>query len=338
MAWNKNNVRNPVMRKELDDIFTGESVVSAIDITSLKIGGVAVTKTASEINALSNSDVLSTKTPVNAVAASGTLTLSGVVLDGETVTIDTDVYEFAADAAQTVTSGNIAVDITSHVTASQGTLTVDTNPTAGDTMTIGTKEYTFVPIGTANADGEIDVEVLLADTQVNIVAAVNGTDGFNVAHTLVSIGDFSSDDAVITALVGGVAGDSIATTETFTAVSNVFDAGTLGTTQAGADCTAANAITAIVAADAGADYTLADGAGDTLTVTCDTKGIVGNAYVTEETMGNAAFGAATLEGGVDGTLGSEGEIFFDTSYIYICSADNTINDNNWRRVSIGNVY
>jgi hypothetical protein len=68
---------------------------------------------------------ISNGTPVNASAATGTLTLTGVVIDGETVTINgVDVYEFCADASQSLTAGStIAVDITAYVTASQGTLT-----------------------------------------------------------------------------------------------------------------------------------------------------------------------------------------------------------------------
>ncbi len=280
-------------------------------------------------------------TPVNAVAAAGTLTISGVAVDGETVTIGHDVYEFCADAAQTLSTGDFPVDITSYVTASQGTLTVDTNPTAGDTMTIGSKVYTFVPNGTANADGEIDVETLLAGTQANIVAAINGTDGHNVAHTQVTAADFATNASVITALVGGVVGDSIATTETFTAATNVFDAATLGTTRAGADCTAANAVTALVAS-INANDTMgvgaADGTGDTVVLTADTKGAAANSFATTETMANAAFGAATLSGGVDGTVGAQWDLLVDASYLYIAVAANTVSDANWRRISLGTVY
>jgi len=338
MGWNKSKVRNPVLQKELDDIFTGDTEIESIDTTELKIGGTAVTKSAEEINALDNTLGLTTLTPVNAVAATGTLTISGVVIDGETVTIGTDVYEFAADAAQGVTEGNIAVDIESDSTKSAGTLTIDTQPISGDTMTIGTTVYTFVTNDTANAEGEISVGDDLAEAKTNIVAAINGTDGWNTAHTLVSAAAFATNDCVITALIGGTAGDEIATTETFDAVTNVFDAVTLGTTAAGVDCIASAAVTALVAADAGADYTLADGAGDTVTVTGDTNGVVGNAYATTETMANGEFGAVTLEGGVDGTAGSQWDIYVDASYLYVAVAANTITGQNWRRVSLGTAY
>jgi len=284
-------------------------------------------------------------TPVNAVAASEVLTVSGVVIDGETVVIDnpavddSDTYEFCADAAQSVTTeGNIPVDITASVTASSNTLTVDTNPTAGDTMTLGGEEYTFVPADTASAQGQIDLGVDVAATQVNIVAAVNGTDEVNTANASVSLGDFASDDSTVTALVGGTAGDAIDTTETFTAGTNVFSGATLGS---GADCTAANAITALVSAMTASDTQGvggADGAGDTVAVTADVKGVIGNAIEVSETMANGAFGDTEMSGGVDGTVGGFGERYIDDTYEYIATADNTIADANWVRRSIGSTF
>lgn len=119
------------------------------------------------------------------------------------------------------------------LTSSQGTLTIDTLVTTGDTFTIGSKVYTFVASG-ANEDGEVNIGASAAESQANIVAAINGTDGWNVAHTQVTAANAVSDDIVITARVPGAAGDLIATTETFTAVTNVFDDTTLGTTTAGA--------------------------------------------------------------------------------------------------------
>lgn len=121
--------------------------------------------------------------------------------------------------------------------ASQGTLTVDTQPTVGDTITIGTKTYTVTTDGTASSDGEVDAGADLADFKTLIVAAINGTDGINTAHTQVTAAAFSGDDCVITASTKGTSGDSIATTETFTTGTNTFDGNTLGTTTAGVDGT-----------------------------------------------------------------------------------------------------
>ena len=92
--------------------------VNVVDTVTLKINGTEVTRTASELNATA----VDNATPVNAVAATGTLTISGVAIDGETVTIGTDVYEFCADTAQSLTAGSdFAIDITSYATKAQGT-------------------------------------------------------------------------------------------------------------------------------------------------------------------------------------------------------------------------
>lgn len=326
--------------------------VDELHIEDIYLGagaGTQVTATAADLNKTTSLAAPTSATPVNAVAATETLTISGVVIDGETVSIGDDVYEFCADTAQSLTAGStIAVDITAVSTASEGTLTIDTNPTAGDTMTIGAKVYTFVPNGTANADGEIDIGdggSALADVKVSIVAAINGTDGYNVAHTLVSAGAFAVNDCVITALVGGVAGDSIATTETLTAVSNIFDGVTLGTTTPGVDCVQAAAVTALAAAITASDTQGvggADGAGDTVVLTADTAGVAGNAIVIAEAMANGAFGggATELSGGVDGTVGTVvGQILhYDASYLYYIVAANTISNANWRRVTLGSAY
>lgn len=286
-------------------------------------------------------------TPVNAVSASETLAISGVVINGETVTIDnpevegTDVYEFASSVALVVGAGNIPVDINAHTVKATDNLTVDVNPIAGETMTLGTKVYTFVPLGTANADGEIDIEVLLADTQANIVAAIKGTDGHNDPHSLVTCGAaFAANILAITAIYGGAAGNDIATTETFNAGTNVFSAAKLAT---GANCSATNAVTALVAAITASDTQgvgAADGADDTVVLASDAGGVIANTIVIAEDMANGAFtaDAVLLSGGVDGTPGDERTIFMDSSYLYICVADNDVTGKNWRRISLGNVY
>jgi hypothetical protein len=284
-----------------------------------------------------------TATPVNAVVATKTLTIDGVVIDGETVTIGDDVYEFCADVAQSLSTGTIAVDITAVSTKSQGKLTIDTQPTAGNTMTIGTKVYTFVPDGTANADGEVSIGTDLASSKVNIVAAINGTDSVNTAHTLVSAGEFVVNDCILTAFIGGVAGDLIATTETFTAETNVFDDNTLGTTTAGVDCVQADAVTALALAITTSDtqgVEAVDGEGDTVVLTADVKGIAGNSIVIGETMAHGVFagGATALSGGIDGTVGTQWEVKVDATHLYVCIATNTITDTNWRKISLGSAY
>ena len=155
-------------------------------------------------------------TPRNATPAYNALAISGVVVDGETVTINNpfaegvDVYEFVTDDAKTKTSPeNIAVDISAFSVKASGTLTMDTQPTSGDTITIGDKTFIFVPVGTANSDGEISIGADLAAAKLNLVAAINGADGVNSAVPGVHAANFIDDLCTITALVGGTIGNTI---------------------------------------------------------------------------------------------------------------------------------
>lgn len=174
--------------------------------------------------------------PIAGTKALGVLRVANPVQDGETVTIGTDVYEVDTSDAAGVVEGNIRVDLKAGSTVkAQGTLTVANVCVAGDTMTIGTKVYTFVPIGTANGDGEIEVGTDQLTQEAAIRAAVNGTDGYNVAHPLVTLSAFAAHVGTLTAIEGGTAGNLIATTETMTPAGNIFDGVTLGTATSGVD-------------------------------------------------------------------------------------------------------
>lgn len=364
-------------------------------------------------------------------AAVATLTIAGVVVNGETVTLGSRVYEFDTNGTRTLTAGRVRADISAAATKSQGTLRLDTIPTAGDLMTIGTRTFVFVASGAGNEPGEISVGANYAAAYANILAAINGSDGFNTAHSTVSaaagtntpatttltqsgtpvdgvtytIGNkvytakdtltptegqvliggsaanflinlkaavnhtgtpgtdyscaaahtqvtattlttstlvFSAtilaatggnaatqnllastetsgngafgaatflgaiDKIVLTARAGGVAGDLLATTETFTPANNTFDAATLGTTTAGVDCLAADAVTALALAittDASAICSGTDGAGNTVVCTALTQGTAGNALASTETMANGSFGGSVFAGGSDNLPG-----------------------------------
>lgn len=145
-----------------------------------------------------------------------------------------------------------------------GSLTLDTNPTADNTMTIGTVVYTFK--AAAAVEGDIAIGVDLAATKVNVVAAIKGTDGINTEHPVVTCGNFAANVLTITAKDVGSSGN-VVTSETFTAITNVF-------------------------------------------------------------------GAATLEGGLNGTVGTKGQIMYDESNIYVCTADNTVADANWKAAAL----
>lgn len=103
-------------------------------------------------------------------------------------------------------------------------LTVDTIPTASDTMTLGSTVYTFKNAATVQGDILIGT---LAATKTAIVAAINGTDGLNPPNGAVSAASFSVNNCTITARSRGTGGNSIVSTETFTAITNVFASVTL---------------------------------------------------------------------------------------------------------------
>lgn len=279
-------------------------------------------------------------TPVNAVKAKIDLNITSVSVDGETLTIGDDVFEFLADDEQTLTDpDNIPVDIVNFTVKAFQTLTIDTQPTSGNKMTIGTKVYTFVPVGTDTADGEISIGTDLATAQAAIVAAINGS-GFNVAHPLVTASAFEANISTITALVGGTAGNSIATTETFTAETNIFGGTTLAS---GGNCSGANTITVLTDAIndlyGGNEMVVATEGSGKIVLEAVVAGLVGNAITVSDTMANGNFGGKThLEGGINGTAGEAGKLLIDDNYIYICTNVNTILDANWRRVDLGSVY
>ncbi len=279
-------------------------------------------------------------TPVNAINATMELVISGTSADGETVRIGDDTYELCADAALTKTlPTNIAIDISDHAAHATDNLTIVAQPTAGDTMTIGTKIYVFVPNGTDNLDTEISVATDLATAKLAIVAAINGTDGHNTPHPLVSAGTFAGNVSAITALVGGTVGNSIATTENFTNVGNVFSATALA---GGTNCSAANTGSHILAAinASGTEPITASANGNNVVLTADVAGTLANSTVLAETLGNGNFtgGATAMAGGVDGTIGIHGQPMVDATYLYIASADNTVADKNWRRIALGSAF
>lgn len=131
------------------------------------------------------------------------------------------------DKIQELISDNGVVGTAVNAVNATKILTLDTQPTIGDTMTIGTKVYTFVASGTATTVGKISIGTDLPTAKIAIIAAINGTDTVNAPHPLVSASAFVANVCTLTALLGGVAGNLVALTETFTAATNVFASVTL---------------------------------------------------------------------------------------------------------------
>lgn len=200
---NIQRLQSPYLREFFEDIFDGTTALEGLSVQD---------------NKPTNPISFVTSAPVNAVAATGTLTFTGAVSDGETVTIGDDVYEFDTDAS--VTSGNILVDVSGGATASDAVTALVAAITASDTQGVGA----------------------------------------------------------------------------------------------------------------------ADGTGDTVDLTADTKGTAANSIATTETCANGSFGAATLENGVDSTTAVKGQMYVDASYLYVSIAASTVSTTNWRRVTLGSAY
>lgn len=76
-----------------------------------------------------------------------------------------------------------------------------------------------------------------------------------------------------------------------------------------------------------ADWTAVNNAGD-IDITAATDAVAFNGIDINVTLNRVT------AGGVNGTVGLEGDVVFDTNRIYVCMADNTIIDSNWKRVSV----
>lgn len=238
-----------------------------------------------------------------------------------------------------VAEGHIAIPVYDISTPAAGTLTMAVQPTAGDTITLGEKTYIFVLNWTDTADGEVSIGADLAGAQAALVAAVNGTDEFNSQNEDVKMEAFVADVATLEAIVAGVYGNTITTTSTFTSASNLFSGLTLIN---GADCSTADALTAIAAAVTDNDtqgVAAAVHATEDI-VTFSALGEEANAIEVSTTMLNASFPVDTtsLSGGVNATESDTVRLMVDENYLYVCTAPNTIAGTNWRRISLGAAY
>lgn len=122
------------------------------------------------------------------------------------------------------------------------TLTIAEPVTATDTITIGTRVYTFRATADADAAYEIDIGGNEAATKLNIVKTILGTDGRTPRNEQVyCAAAFAGDTLLFTSRTAGVAGNSIACTETLTHISNIWDAAVFGTTTSGVDGTVGEA-------------------------------------------------------------------------------------------------
>lgn len=243
--------------------------------------------------------------------ATTVLTLEGAVKDGEIFTIGEETYEIDTD--DNVTEGNIAVDVSAYATAAQGTLTVTgggNQIAEGYTVTIDGKTYTFKTSLTVEAvEGEVLIGANDTAALLNLLNALNhtGTPGTDysceAAHPTVKGSSSDATTLVAEARTPGTAGNAIEVSEE--GAETGWDNTVLGTTQAGADCTAANAdgvIITVFETETAYDITASQGEGTSVDFNADIAGgqdgSAGN-VATTETLSAGSFTGSTMTGGVD---------------------------------------
>lgn len=119
-----------------------------------------------------------------ATNATGTLTFTSSVSDGETVTIGDDVYEFDTDAEATITEGNIRVDVSGGATA-PAAVTALVSAIGSErlyTAVDGDGDTVVITYNVSGVVGEIDTTTTCADASwgsatlvSNVTCEITGT-------------------------------------------------------------------------------------------------------------------------------------------------------------------
>jgi hypothetical protein len=292
----------------------------------------------------------------SAAAAGSVFTLTDVVADAQTVTLREKVYEFDTD--NSVTEGNIKVNVAGALDKQSACVALaaaietedgalfDASATLSGSdwiVTVTSKFKGSGPNAYAVADtcsngswagagfltGGVDAP---ADEAITIICSTFDSETAYGIEATDEEGDVISFTADAAGAQDGSVGNSIATVAS--GMTNAsFAAGYLA---GGYDCTEAEAGAAILA-KIDSDSALvdaSDGGSNDVSIASKIKGTSGDAITTTTDMGNGAFGAGALANGVDGTVGSAGDVAFDSGYIYVCTATNTIADANWKKVAI----
>lgn len=73
-----------------------------------------------------------------------------------------------------------------------------------------------------------------------------------------------------------------------------------------------------------------------ITLTCSTKGAAGNSSTLTAAGPQYSVTDAFSDtpSGVDGTVGAKGDVRFDTGFIYLCTAANSVSDANWKKAAL----
>ena len=231
------------------------------------------------------------------------------------------------------------IDIRSVSEKATGTLTLAAGIVADNTMTVGATVYTFK--AAAAAAGEITIGGTLNVQAENIIAAINGTDSRNSANASVTA-EISGSNVVLTAIIGGLVGHAIATTETFGG-SSAFGGAVLAGSDDAEDSEVATKVVdqftagwtnPLDATDsiAAPPFTVAVDSTNNVIFTSTLHGSVPNGYVLLDVMANATL--AETVAGIEGTKGMAGAGLIDATNIYTLLTANAVTDAYaWKKVA-----
>ena len=352
---------------EIVDLAVTTAKINNLAVTTGKLNANAVTaeKLATTIDLAAvalTTLALEDGTPVNAVAATGICTLTGVITPGthgetvltstgvdvsdtETVTIGSVVYRFMSTMTQAF---DIQRGVSAAVSLDNLKAAINLTGSFGTEYYAGTTAHPTV-VATDNAATTQKIVVRIHGTASNAEVTEDTSATYSWADTTIGGGTGASTAgvAVESATIDGRTYSWVdVLSETNAPAAAVADQVLFGATSATA---LDNLLLAINAGlTAGTEYSTGTAIHATVTATTNTdteqtvaakiSGTAANALATTSDLANGAWGAVTLENGVDGTVGIANEIVSDGSYVYHAIAVNTIADANWRRVSLGSVY
>jgi len=305
---------------------------------------------------------LTDQTPVNAIAAAGKITSSGVLVpgshaesiitsdatapaDGKIVTIGTTVYRFKTVLAQAY---DVAIGASAAESLDNLKAAINASGTPGTEYFAGTLVHPDV-IATDNAATTQKIVARVPGTTPNSIVTTEDSDHLSWEDTTLGGGAGSSVAGVTTAashvVVNGRTYSFVTALSETSGADAIVDQVLYGGSEAVALDNFKLAINA--GPTAGTEYstgtvvnpdvTAGTNTNTTQVVTAKVKGVIGHAITITTDCANTAWDAAVLGTevtGVDGTVGKKDMIVVDTGYIYICTADNTIADANWKSVAI----
>jgi hypothetical protein len=236
--------------------------------------------------------------PVVPVSASATLSFTGDINQGDTITINGRTYEFDIDGS--IRPGNIPIDVTGKAVAATGTLTATLPVVLGDTVTIGTDIYVIA--GDSSNSKNINISGGTKTKATGVLTLTgNIVPGVHAESVLTSDGTIPSSGDTVTI------GD-----KTYTFVSSLSDPAipfevVIGTSAA----TALDNLKAAINLSAGAgsvygtgttkntSVVATDNTDTTQKVVARVPGTAGNSIAVSGTSNHLSWGGSTLGGGVD---------------------------------------